>query len=550
MQFFIIFIYLSLGVVLASKRSGSSSPKDISTIKVIGNKFVNEKGYQFYIKGIAYQKSREQGDNFQISDGVGYIDPLANSQTCLRDLEYLEKLNINVVRVYHIDPNKNHDACMNAFATKGIYVLCDLPEPETSINRNNPAWDIDLYDRYSAVIDSMHNYKNVLGFIAGNEVTNTIANVDASPFVKAAIRDAKKYIHSKGYRKIPVGYTANDDSRIRTDLSNYFVCGDEEWAKADFFGLNMYEWCGYSTYTTSGYRDRTLEYLNFQTPIFFSEFGCNTINPRPFTEIEALYGLTMSKVWSGGIAYEYFQHERNYGVVQENPDGSVTALEDFYTLSMRFGTNSPKIIKVTNETTPINSECLQSKYWHGSEKLPQTPDRGKCECLQSTLSCIMTPFQEVKEQELLNEVCTKVDCSEITANGELGKYGALSDCSLNQRVSFSLNKFYKQNGSKESECSFDKRAVLVSNNDQYDIKTITVRDGRTCEEALEGVKDLTNPNKDIYEKHLKEMPNGEFGFSKEPGNHTDTTSSNGSSGNSIGHLVASIMLFLVLKYFI
>lgn len=31
---------------------------------------------------------------------------------------------------------------------------------------------------------------------------------DAAPFVKAAIRDVKAYRDSKGYRKIPVGYSA------------------------------------------------------------------------------------------------------------------------------------------------------------------------------------------------------------------------------------------------------------------------------------------------------------------------------------------------------
>lgn len=381
----------------------------LSPISISGNKFVDSKGYQFFLKGIAYQKMRQEGDSFEDLDAAGYIDPLANTATCMRDLEYLHQLNVNVVRAYQIDPNKNHDACMNAFAAKGIYVLCDLPEPETSINRNDPHWDIGLFDRYKAVVDSMSKYNNLLGFFAGNEISNSVANTDSAPFAKAAIRDTKKYIKEKGYRNIPVGYASNDDAKIRAEVSQYFICGEDLDAKADFFGLNMYEWCGYSSYSTSGYRERTSEFANFQIPIFFSEFGCNIVNPRPFTEVEALYGLTMSKVWSGGIAYEYFQHENNYGVVMENSDGSITPLEDFATLSSRYANNHPKKVKVKNSSTLTNSTCSTNEFWEASGDLPQAPDRGKCECLQLTLSCIMTPYQKVKENELLNEVCSKVD---------------------------------------------------------------------------------------------------------------------------------------------
>lgn len=52
-----------------------------------------------------------------------YIDPLSSSQNCTRDLPYLRQLGVNAVRVYSIDPAKDHSDCMKAFDDAGIYVL-------------------------------------------------------------------------------------------------------------------------------------------------------------------------------------------------------------------------------------------------------------------------------------------------------------------------------------------------------------------------------------------------------------------------------------------
>lgn len=480
----LILIWWFAGKLCASVPSFSSySPGNGTAIEIHGNKFYTQTGQQFFIKGIAYQPFRKKGEVYDSSYEVPYLDAMANTTTCLRDLKLFKELGVNVVRAYQFLPSADHDMCMDAYAKEGIYVLADLSEPDISINRQVPTWDIDLYERYVSVVDALHKYDNVLEFFAGNEVTNSPENTDASPFVKAAVRDIKKYIKDQGYRQIPVGYATNDDAVIRNNVANYFVCGDTSSA-IDFLGLNMYEWCGYSSYATSGYRERTIEFSNFPVPAFFSEFGCNTLSPRPFTEVEALYGSTMTKVWSGGIAYEYFERENHYGIVKETPDGNVSLLQDFKNLQkwyQRVDPNGPPLGLANHARSP--TKCIQDQTWKASNELPRTPDRGKCECLQTTFSCLVTPYVNVNENELFNEICSLVDCSEVIGDGEFGAYGRFSDCSLRQRLSYALNKYYIEQGRNSGACDFDGRAILITNSDDSELEDVLF-DGRTCREAI------------------------------------------------------------------
>lgn len=233
----------------------------------------------------------------------------------------LKELGINAIRVYAIDATKNHDACMKLLDDAGIYLIQDLSNPHSSINRNDPAWNTDLFKTYAGVIDALQKYDNVMGFFAGNEVSNIPSNTNASAFVKAAVRDSKAYIKAKGYRQIGVGYATNDDKDIRVELKDYFNCGKTE-ESIDFWGYNIYSWCGDSSFTRSGYDQRTKEFEKYSVPAFFAEYGCNDVQPRPFTEVGALYGDQMTGVWSGGIMYMYFQERNDYGMFKSNlPSG-------------------------------------------------------------------------------------------------------------------------------------------------------------------------------------------------------------------------------------
>ncbi|KAG7662112.1 uncharacterized protein J8A68_004374 [[Candida] subhashii] len=459
----------------------------IQTIKVVGNKFfLSQTGEQFFIKGISYQKTRQEGEMYDNSKEPHYIDSMANPFSCLRDLEYLKELGVNLVRVYQILPTANHDVCMNAFAEAGIYVLADLSEPYLSIRRDFPHWDTQLLSRYQQVIDSMHKYDNVLGFFAGNEVTNSPMTTAASPFVRAAIRDSKAYIKKKGYRKIPIGYASNDDTAFRDNLANYFVCnidGSDD-GSVDFFAINVYEWCGYSTYSTSGYRHLTVEFSDFPVPIFFSEYGCNIVSPRPFTEVEAIYGTTMSKVFSGGIAYEYYEEVNHYGIVIEKKDGQIVKLADFDTLKFRLESAAPKGISIDQVSKPAEIVCNKPDgLWDVSFSLPHAPDEGKCECLLKSLDCIIPKDRAFDEVSFLSKICQEVDCDAISADGRLGKYGLYSDCDSRTRASLILNDFYHDANESQEVC-YNGYGEVIRKDQSLGLNALFSSDGRNCYKVL------------------------------------------------------------------
>lgn len=298
-------------LIAAAATLFASANAAVDPIVIKGSKFFYKtNGTQFYMRGVAYQQ--EINSNTTQTEAVKYVDPLADTTSCKRDIEYLVKLRTNTIRVYAIDPTKNHDDCMNALANAGIYVVADLSEPGLSINRDEPAWTTDLYKRYMSVVDVMARYDNTLGFFAGNEVSNQFNNTAASAYVKAAVRDTKAYIKSRNYRTIGVGYATNDDADIRKNLASFFDCGSREEA-IDFWGYNIYSWCGKSSFTESGFDVRTKEFEKYDVPVFFAEYGCNNIRPRLFTEIGTLYGSQMNNIWSGGIVYMYFEEANLYG---------------------------------------------------------------------------------------------------------------------------------------------------------------------------------------------------------------------------------------------
>ncbi|KAJ6439559.1 1,3-beta-glucanosyltransferase gel3 [Purpureocillium lavendulum] len=294
-----------LQTTLAVLSGLAASVAALDPVEVYGNKFFNKDGSQFFIKGVAYQLVPD--------------DPLIDTNQCKLDAGLMKDLGANAIRVYHVDASKDHDGCMKAFDDAGVYVMLDMDTFNTYIEPTMLYWNSSQFEKFSDVMDTFQKYDNLLGLFVGNENIAKRQDSPVAPFIKAAARDMKAYRDRKGYRKIPVGYSAADIQELRPMLQNYLTCGGNSSEIVDFFALNSYSWCDPSTYQQSTY-DKLQEYAkNFPVPIFFSETGCNVPGPRKFDDMDAIFGKLMINDWSGAMVYEWIQEENNYGLIQYGP---------------------------------------------------------------------------------------------------------------------------------------------------------------------------------------------------------------------------------------
>lgn len=276
-------------------------------------------GERFFIRGIDYQPGGSSANT----------DPLADKDTCTRDIAYFKKLGVNTVRVYSIDNSKSHDDCMSALEDAGIYLVADVNSNGYSINRNDPktSYNAAYLQSVFATVQVMSQYNNTMAFFSGNEVINDQPNSTlTAPYVKAVQRDVKNYINSQGLRKVPVGYSAADVSSNRQQTADYMNCGSAA-ERGDFFAFNDYEWCN-TNFVSSGWDQKVKNFTNYGIPLFLSEYGCITNRPRKFDEIDALMSDNMTSVYSGGLMFEYSNDENDMGIVTIKSD-KVQTLSEF-----------------------------------------------------------------------------------------------------------------------------------------------------------------------------------------------------------------------------
>lgn len=211
------------------------------------------------------------------------------------------------------------------------------------IIQTHPEWTQRQFDRFTAVLDEFQKFDNTAGVFVGNEIITTKEGSAAAPYILAAARDIKAYRDHKGYRPIPVGYSAADIAELRPMLQEYLACRKDSADRLDFFGLNAYEWCGPSGYIQSGYNMLQKNASTYPIPIFFSETGCNTHRPRTFEDQAAIFGHEMGDTWSGSIVYEWIEETNDYGLISYGPSvkdaaPTNTLIQDGFT---RKGTPTP-----------------------------------------------------------------------------------------------------------------------------------------------------------------------------------------------------------------
>ncbi|KAK4948474.1 hypothetical protein LTR10_013008 [Elasticomyces elasticus] len=340
---------------------------NLPTITTEGNAFYAG-GERWYMRGVAYQPG----------GAADAADPLLDLDSLRRDVEQFQTLGINAIRIYTIDNSQDHDEGMAILDEAGIYLTLDVNTPLVSLNRDSldtlHASYNDVYlQSVFATVDAFAGYNNLALFFSGNEVINARNNTNAAPYVKAVTRDIKQYIAAQANRPIPVGYSAADVAQNIYPQAQYFACGEDATARADFFAFNDYSWCDPSSFTQSGWDAKVKLYGNYSLPLFLSEFGCIE-NEREWNEIAALYSTNMTSVYSGGLVYEYTIEPNGYGLV-ELQNGQVVPNQDFERLQAAYAaTPNPTGEGGARSTTEVPDCPAEGEEWAvETDNLPVIP---------------------------------------------------------------------------------------------------------------------------------------------------------------------------------
>ena len=285
--------------------------------------------------------------------------------------------------------------CASIFNAVGIYMFIDVnsPLPLQSLDPGHlvTSYSSTYLEHIFGVVEAFGPYPNTLAFVSANEVMNTVATGQTSPpYLRAVTRDLKNYISKHLSRSIPVGYSAAQVTDILTDSWTYLSCAingqSSDPSRSDFFGLNSYSWCGPTSptanYQASSYGTIIDTFKNTSIPIFFSEYGCNRVQPRVFDEVPVLYG-NMTSVMSGGLVYEYYQEDNDFGLVSLYDNGTAQLRNDYNALQKQYNTLDVKALQSMDSSLgsvkapTCSSSLISSSGFNTSFTLPPVPSGGQ-----------------------------------------------------------------------------------------------------------------------------------------------------------------------------
>ena len=106
----------------------------------------------------------------------------------------MQKLGVNTIRVYNLDPSLDHSKCASIFNAAGIYMILDVnsPLPGESINRETPwtSYNSDYLTRAFGIVENFKGFPNTLGFFSANEVMNDLSTAEFNPqYIRVRLDD-------------------------------------------------------------------------------------------------------------------------------------------------------------------------------------------------------------------------------------------------------------------------------------------------------------------------------------------------------------------------
>jgi len=387
-------------------------------------------GERFFAKGVAYNPRNEKYDH---SFGPS-VEVKGWNDTCVpgkaktleytadtqaddlekywsADLEAIANMGANTVRLYNVDPSKDHTKFMKKAESLGLYVIVPLNGKEWGYLPAFPAPDcytqtIEGYGNVGVnalsfakqVVKQFSEFPNTLLFTIANEVPQNDKNGWAAfPCVKALTRDVHQYQKncSNSMRRIPLIYSDVDmGPPDRVEVAEYLTCSlESEDDAVDVYGLNVYSWCDEAypgdgkkdNFKYSPYYEIHKDFKNFAAPLLFTEFGCNLGNFKtkcPYTggrtwpEIKHLTGEDMGEVVSGAVAFQWSMDKEEYGLTLS--PHFLAGQKELYLLDNYY--NLQKVFHKYNASSKWNSDGAPGCKFLPKQTAPMTGSHRPSKC--------------------------------------------------------------------------------------------------------------------------------------------------------------------------